>query len=81
MGIETLYAIMLPDNHRAIDLTRKMGFTLRYIEDGTVKGTLDLKEEMEFSREEPESQQETQIPKEKEAAKEPEKGEPEPLGQ
>jgi len=46
MGIETLYAIMLPDNHRAINLTRKMGFALKYMEDGTVKGTLNLKEEM-----------------------------------
>lgn len=45
MGVETLYAIMLPDNYRAINLTRKMGFTLKYQEDGTVKGTLNLKEE------------------------------------
>lgn len=45
MGIETLHAIMLPDNHRAINLTRKMGFALKYMEDGTVKGTLNLKEE------------------------------------
>jgi acetyltransferase len=29
-GLETLYAIMLPDNHRAINLTKKMGFTLKY---------------------------------------------------
>ncbi len=45
MGVETLYAIMLLDNHRAIDLTKKMGFTLKYQEDGTVKGILNLKEE------------------------------------
>jgi acetyltransferase len=43
--VETLYAIMLPDNHRAINLTKKMGFTLKYQEDGTVKGILNLKEE------------------------------------
>jgi len=43
--VETLYAIMLPDNHRAIALTRKMGFTIKYMEDGTVKGTLNLTEE------------------------------------
>jgi len=48
MGIETLYAIMLPDNHRAINLMRKMGFALKYMEDGTVKGTLNLKEEAEW---------------------------------
>jgi acetyltransferase len=45
MGIETVYAIMLPDNYRALNLTRKMGFKLEYLEDGTVKGILDLKEE------------------------------------
>jgi acetyltransferase len=45
MEVETLYAIMLSDNYRAIALTRKMGFTIKYMEDGTVKGTLDLKEE------------------------------------
>jgi hypothetical protein len=36
---------MLPDNYRAINLTRKMGFELKYMEDGTVKGILNLKEE------------------------------------
>ncbi len=45
VGVETLYAIMLPDNHRAINLTKKMGFTLKYQEDGTVKGILNLKDE------------------------------------
>jgi acetyltransferase len=45
MGVETLYGIMLPDNYRAINLTRKMGFELKYMEDGTVKGILNLKEE------------------------------------
>jgi acetyltransferase len=45
MKVETIYAIMLPDNQRAISLTRKMGFTLKYLDDGTVKGTLNLKEE------------------------------------
>ncbi|MEM3464086.1 MAG: GNAT family N-acetyltransferase, partial [Candidatus Bathyarchaeia archaeon] len=46
MGVETLYAIMLSDNYRALDLMRKMGFKLQYTEDGTVKGTLNLKEEV-----------------------------------
>jgi acetyltransferase len=45
MKIETIYAIMLPDNHRAINLMKKMGFKITYIEDGTVKGILNLKEE------------------------------------
>jgi acetyltransferase len=44
-GIETLYAIILPDNYRAISLLKKMGFKIKYLEDGTVKGTLNLKEE------------------------------------
>ncbi|MGB9713702.1 MAG: acetate--CoA ligase alpha subunit [Candidatus Bathyarchaeales archaeon] len=46
MGVESLYAIMLPDNKRAINLTKKMGFTLKTMEDGTIKGILNLKEEM-----------------------------------
>jgi acetyltransferase len=45
MGVETVYAVMLPDNYRALNLTKKMGFKLEYLEDGTAKGTLDLKEE------------------------------------
>jgi acetyltransferase len=45
MGVETVYAIMLPDNYRALNLTKKMGFKLEYLDDGTAKGTLDLKEE------------------------------------
>ena len=45
MKIETLYAIMLADNLRAISLMKKMGFAIEYSEDGTVNGTLSLKEE------------------------------------
>lgn len=45
MKLETLYAIMLPDNYRAISLMKKMGFVIKYMDDGTVKGTLNLKEE------------------------------------
>ena len=44
-GVENVYSIMLLDNYRAISLTRKMGFELEYLDDGTVKGVLDLKEE------------------------------------
>jgi len=46
MGVESVYAIMLPNNYRALSLTRKMGFDLDYLGDGTVKGTLNLKEEI-----------------------------------
>jgi acetyltransferase len=45
MKIETIYAIMLPDNYRAISLMKKMGFSITYATDGTVKGILNLKEE------------------------------------
>lgn len=45
MKIENLYAIMLPDNARAIGLMRKMGFAITYMEDGNAQGTLNLKEE------------------------------------
>jgi acetyltransferase len=45
MGVETLYAIMLPDNMRAINLMKKMGFAIKYVEEGTAKGILNLKEE------------------------------------
>ncbi|MEM4703682.1 MAG: bifunctional acetate--CoA ligase family protein/GNAT family N-acetyltransferase [Candidatus Bathyarchaeia archaeon] len=49
MKIEKLYAIMLPENYRAISLMKKMGFTITYAEDGTVRGTLNLKEEEQCS--------------------------------
>jgi acetyltransferase len=45
MKVETVYAIMLPDNYRAINLMKKMGFTIKSLGDGTVRGTLSLKEE------------------------------------
>jgi len=44
-GVENVYAIMLQDNYRALSLTKKMGFNIEYLSDGTVKGTLSLKEE------------------------------------
>ena len=43
-GVESVYAIMLPDNYRALSLTKKMGFSIEYLSDGTVKGNLNLKE-------------------------------------
>ena len=45
MGVQKIYAIMLPDNYRALDLTKKMGFKIEHLDDGTVKGVLNLKEE------------------------------------
>ena len=48
--LETVYGIMLPDNHRAINLMRKMGFTTERVDTDTVKGTLNLKEEDQKSR-------------------------------
>jgi acetyltransferase len=44
-GLETIYGIMLPDNRRAIGVMKDMGFTIEYCDDGTVKGTLNLREE------------------------------------
>jgi acetyltransferase len=41
--LETVYALMLPDNHRAIGILRKMGFTIEQSQDVT-KATLNLKE-------------------------------------
>jgi acetyltransferase len=50
MGVENVYSIMLTDNYRAISLTKKMGFCLEYLKDCTVRGTLDLKEEIVETR-------------------------------
>ena len=45
MHVETVYAIILPDNHKALNLTKKLGFKLEYLNDGIVKATLNLKDE------------------------------------
>ena len=44
-GIDKVNAIILQDNYRALSLTKKMGFTIEYLTDGTVKAKLNLKEE------------------------------------
>jgi acetyltransferase len=44
MKIETIYAIILPDNYRAVGLMKKMGFNIKHLSDGTMKATLNLKE-------------------------------------
>jgi len=46
MGVENVSSIMLQDNYRALSLMKKMGFSLEYLKDGTVKGMLDLRDEM-----------------------------------
>jgi len=48
--LETIYGVMLPDNYRAINLMKKMGFTTERIDTDTVKGTLNLQEEEQKSR-------------------------------
>ncbi len=44
-GIQSVYAIMLPDNYRALSLTKKMGFKIDYLSDGTIKANLNLQQE------------------------------------
>ena len=44
-GVEDVYAIVLPDNSRALSLLKKIGFNFEYLGDGTVRGTLNLKNE------------------------------------
>ncbi len=61
MKLETVYAIMLPDNYGAISLMKKMGFTITYPEDGTVRGTLNLKEEEPSVCPEPKASEEPQV--------------------
>jgi acetyltransferase len=58
MKLETIYAIMLQDNFQAISLMKKMGFTVKFSDDGTALATLDLREE------EIRSCAETDVPKE-----------------
>jgi len=41
-NLETINAIMLPDNYKAIKLLREMGFTIESMDDGTQTATLDL---------------------------------------
>ncbi len=43
--LESVYGVMLPENRKAIELMKNLGFQLKYMEDGTIRGTLNLKEE------------------------------------
>jgi acetyltransferase len=44
--LEKIFAIMLHDNSRAIELMKKMGFTIKHREDDTLVASLNLKEEV-----------------------------------
>jgi acetyltransferase len=44
VGLEKIYALLLPDNHRAINFVRKRGFTVQYRDD-EAKATLKLKKD------------------------------------
>jgi acetyltransferase len=61
MKLETVYAMMLSDNYRAISLMKKMGFTTEYSDDGTVKAILNLREEELASCIEPRIAEEPQL--------------------
>jgi acetyltransferase len=60
MKLETIYAIMLADNYRAMGLMKKMGFTVKYMDDGTTKGMLSIREEARCA--EPKTVEEKQAP-------------------
>jgi acetyltransferase len=61
MKLETVYAIMLSDNYRAISLMKKMGFNIEYLNDGTAKAILNLREEELASCVEPRIAEEPQL--------------------
>ena len=44
-NLKNIFAIMLPDNKRAIRLLRSMGFTIAYVDEDTVRASLDLNKE------------------------------------
>ena len=43
--LETIYAVILQNNYKAVVLAKEMGFDLESSDDGTVKAVLNLKEE------------------------------------
>ena len=45
MGVEKVYSLMLTDNYRARSLMKRMGFELKFADDGTVEATLELRAE------------------------------------
>jgi len=49
-GLDEIYGIMLPDNFRAQELMKKMGFTLKRTKDNLVAATLDLHSERQWRK-------------------------------
>ena len=41
-NVEMVYSFMLPNNYEGIRFLKKMGFTIEYLNDGDVKGVLNL---------------------------------------
>jgi len=87
-GMESVHSIILQDNYRALSLSKKMGFKIEYLNDGTVKAELNLKEEdIDFRciqqklPEPPQTKQEKQlqeipVPQSKKVIKEPKEATP-----
>ena len=87
-GMESVHSIILQDNYRALSLSKKMGFKIEYLNDGTVKAELNLKEEdIDFRciqqklPEPPQTKQEKQlqeipVPQNKKVIKEPKEATP-----
>jgi len=44
--LESIYALILSNNHWAIMLVKEMGFAIEHFDEDTVKATLNLKEEL-----------------------------------
>ncbi len=44
--LESVYALILRNNHRAIMLVKEMGFAIEHFDEDTVKATLNLREEL-----------------------------------
>jgi acetyltransferase len=42
LGLQSVYAVMLPDNLKAIRLAKKLGFVTSRLNDGMIKATLSL---------------------------------------
>ena len=49
-GLDEIYGIMLPDNFRAQELMKKMGFTLKRTKDNLVEAILDLHSERQWRK-------------------------------
>ena len=70
MKLETICAIILADNRGAMNLMKKMGFSMKYMDDGTVRATLSLEEEAKCPK--PITVEEKQVQNQMETQLEPE---------